>query len=140
MATLKSIADALDARVESETLGLGIDCIRGYPAFGQQALSLPIASILFESEEPHVDKRVGKRTDSFVSTFVLSIYAANEVQLWSLLDAAKAMFRGWGQATIDSQSMQISPGRFQRVPFQLGITEEEKRFAVEGTVSFAYTH
>lgn len=139
MATLKNIADALDARVESETLGLGLDCIKGYPAFGRPGLSLPIASILFDYEEPSEDHRLGRRVDGYVSVFTLAIYANNELELWSYLDAAKAMFRGWGQALIDNQSMTITPGRFQRVLFDQGITEEEKRYAAEGTVYFTYS-
>ena len=138
MATLKSIADALDARVESETLGLGLDCIKGYPGFAGSELSLPIASILFSSEEPNDNNRLGRRTDGYVSAFVLAIYARNELELWTYLDAAKAMFRGWGQASIDNQSMTITPGRVQRAQFQQGITEESRRYAVELTVYFSY--
>ena len=139
MATiLKSIADALDARVESATLGLGLDCIKGYPGFGRPGLSLPISSITFESDEPYVDKRVGKRTDAYVSVFTLAIYASNELELWSYLDLARAMFQGWGQDIINNISVSITPGRFQRVAYEQGLTEDEKRYAAEGPVFFSY--
>ena len=60
------------------------------------------------------------------------------MELWTYLDAAKAMFRGWGQDSIDSQSMTITPGRVRRAQFQQGITEEARRYAADLTVFFSY--
>ena len=138
MTTRKAIADALDTRVEHATLGLNITCIKAFPGWDRGDLSLPIATILWEADEVTTRSRTGQRMSPMQETvFTLTIMAANEISLWSLVDAAFTMVENWQSPTIGGVRMSIAASRAERtLPPDDGT--EDLRYSAQMSISFLY--
>ena len=139
MGTRKSIADALDTRVESTASGIGITCIKGYPAWDRPGVSLPLSTILWEADETLTELTAMGRSVSpmQLTSFNLTVMAETEVELWGYVDAAYDMVDDWETPTIDSRRMTVGIERAERL-VPPDDTTEELRYAATVTVTFRY--
>lgn len=140
MSVHQDILLALDAKIEHATLGLNIDCIKGFPAFDRPDMVIPSAAIWFQRSVPLGQVRVsGSMQEMWQVVFNVAIFAATEPGLMTLVDAYEAMMRTWTKATISSKGMRIAATTLEREPANLGDqTIEALRYAVQGTISFDY--
>lgn len=139
-----AIATALEARIEDGSLGMNLACTMDNPAFARPDLAVASGAVFinFVSDVQDIiarsgDRRMGGRSDGWMTTFRMTVMAKDEPTLYGYVDAARAMFDQWPEATISSVKMGITASTIDRVPVD-ELTPEVLRYAVQTQITFKY--
>jgi len=81
---------------------LGSDVVKGFPSWARPASSPPVISVQLLSWEPIPSQpRIGQPIPRSTTTFRVTVFARNEVELCSLVESAGALWRSEPTAVID---------------------------------------
>ena len=129
--TTKVQADWLIATVTSD---LGVtNVVKGAPAWDRPSTST-VAYVQWSQSQALEPTRIGQTVTRYTTRFVLTVNTANEIALWTMIDAIEAMMQSRTEATIGGTRYRIEWGVCVRSE-PVTETVEALRYAAEITVS-----